>query len=66
MKGKEQGKLYAEACGYHAKIPSNYYLCFPTNVEMTLGGCHGIEALKRRCQAVNYISESIMPLSERL
>lgn len=38
----------------------------PHGSEITLGGCHRIEALKWRCQAVNYISESIMPLSERL
>lgn len=38
----------------------------PQKRDYSLGGCHRIEALKWRCQAVNYISESIMPLSERL
>lgn len=38
----------------------------PQKWDYSLGGCHRIEALKWRCQVVNYISESIMPLSERL
>lgn len=38
----------------------------PQEWDYSLGRCHRIEALKWRCQAVNYISESIMPLSERL